>query len=707
MGITSSKAERCEALRLCKERKKFIKKAIDSRYDFAAAHLAYIRSLRNIGMALRRFAEAEVLLDTSSATEIDKTPTHSSHPSPSPPHLGDGGGGGGGAAASDGSPHQPPVSRLSYMRSGGTNAVTVSLNPSKIDISTRVYVDDVDSMSFSMPPPPPPPPPESASSWDYFDPADDNESFRFVGHDGFHVNFNDMSVRKQFNVKDSNIDGGSATPPDSAKKHQNGDDDDDLNSVAFNIESRTVEFNHGSDSAAGALICRTSESVLKEDSCLGEGEREDPSEFITHRAKDFLSSIKEIESRFFRASESGKEVSRMIEVNKIRVGYSETKGGSPASTLLCVNCCKGKTALVSHEPSHVTKVITWKRSTSSHSSSSQNPLAPRSKDDNDDSGSDFIEEFCMIAGSHSSTLDRLYAWERKLYDEVKASESIRKEYDRKCDRLRHQFAKDLKTHVIDRTRSLVKDLHSRIIVALHTVDSISKRIEKMRDEELQPQLLELIQGLNRMWKAMLECHHAQYITISLAYHLKKPTNGTHQEEAKKQIMDGLQHEIECFGLSFADMVNSHTSYVESINSWLQNCIIQPPERVKGRRPFSPRRAVAPPIFVICRDWSAGIQTLPAQQLSDAIKAFLSHLHQQQSAEEVDQKLTVSNDDGTKNDGVTEVNLGSMHSSLTKVLDGLTKFSEASLKMYEDIKQKSDTAQNVYSNYRPPPRAYSI
>lgn len=25
----------------------------------------------------------------------------------------------------------------------------------------------------------------------------------------------------------------------------------------------------------------------------------------------------------------------------------------------------------------------------------------------------------MIAGSHSSTMDRLYAWERKLYDEVK------------------------------------------------------------------------------------------------------------------------------------------------------------------------------------------------------------------------------------------------------------------------------------------------
>lgn len=67
---------------------------------------------------------------------------------------------------------------------------------------------------------------------------------------------------------------------------------------------------------------------------------------------------------------------------------------------------------------HATKIITWKRTTSSRSSSSRNPLATM-KDDSDDSGSDFIEEFCMISGSHSSTLDRLYAWERKLYDEVK------------------------------------------------------------------------------------------------------------------------------------------------------------------------------------------------------------------------------------------------------------------------------------------------
>lgn len=48
--------------------------------------------------------------------------------------------------------------------------------------------------------------------------------------------------------------------------------------------------------------------------------------------------------------------------------------------------------------------------------------------------------------------------------------------------------------MIDKTRAVVKDLHSRVSVVIQAVDAISKRIEKIRDEELQPQLVELIQG---------------------------------------------------------------------------------------------------------------------------------------------------------------------------------------------------------------------
>lgn len=53
-----------------------------------------------------------------------------------------------------------------------------------------------------------------------------------------------------------------------------------------------------------------------------EVEREDESEFITHRAKEFVPSVKEIEQRFIRAAEAGDEVARMLETDKVRLSVS-------------------------------------------------------------------------------------------------------------------------------------------------------------------------------------------------------------------------------------------------------------------------------------------------------------------------------------------------------------------------------------------------
>ena len=77
---------------------------------------------------------------------------------------------------------------------------------------------------------------------------------------------------------------------------------------------------------------------------------------------------------------------------------------------------------------------------------------------------------------------------------MQASENVWKTYEEKSNLLRRQFARGLNVQLIDKTRAVVKDLHSRVSVAIQAVDAISKRIEKIRDEELQPQLIELIQG---------------------------------------------------------------------------------------------------------------------------------------------------------------------------------------------------------------------
>lgn len=42
-----------------------------------------------------------------------------------------------------------------------------------------------------------------------------------------------------------------------------------------------------------------------------------------------------------------------------------------------------------------------------------------SRDDGNEDGGKHSEDSFIISGSHKSTLDRLYAWEKKLYEEVK------------------------------------------------------------------------------------------------------------------------------------------------------------------------------------------------------------------------------------------------------------------------------------------------
>ncbi|XP_026434363.1 nitrate regulatory gene2 protein-like [Papaver somniferum] len=680
MGITNSKSKKSQALKLCKERKRFIKKAIDSRYALSVSHLSYIESLKTIGIALRQFVEVE--------EHDNKTPlSNYSYPSPSPSPTQS-------AETMDSLLHSH--SSVSYMRTSASPAVTVKIDPVEEDGSFHT---------------PLPPPHTTNSSWDFLDANDELEEYgslsrlrRFsldnvspVSEKKENTNFEKVGLKAscEISVEEKRCDfqqrGNKIS--DSENSYGQRKSNGGLVMSKVNSPGEARDLGLDSDGSKEALVGK-----VDKQSCEGRG---DPSRFITHGGKDFLSSIKDIENRFFRASECGKEVSRMLETNKVVSKFSDGEGTSGASIFLValhLACCHRGLDLTSQEPpKQVTKAITWYRSLSSQSSSSRNRLTSASRDDGYESGSDFNEEFSMITGSHSSTLDRLYAWEMKLYAEVKASECVKKKYDQKCNQLRYQFARDASAEMVDKTRAVVKDLHSQIRVGLHATDTIAKRIEKMRDEEVKPQLVELIQGFIRMWKTMLECHQAQYITITLAYHSKSSTTQACGEQYR-QALNHLQRAIGCFITSFAGGIDAHKSYVEAVNGWLQNCILLPRERFKGRRVFSPRRALAPPIFVLCRDWSVGIKALPSRGVVHAFEALFSVLHQlekEQKKQEHLDKRNGPNGDDTKNDKPS--NMIVIHPNLNIALDRLTKFTEASLKMCECIRQASEMAEVAYTN----------
>lgn len=72
-------------------------------------------------------------------------------------------------------------------------------------------------------------------------------------------------------------------------------------------------------------------------------------------------------------------------------------------------------------------------------------------------------------------------------------EKMRVIHDMKVRKLKHLDERGAEAHKVDSTRTLIRGLSVKIGMAIQVVDKISVTINKIRDEELWPQLNELIQ----------------------------------------------------------------------------------------------------------------------------------------------------------------------------------------------------------------------
>lgn len=328
MGSSPSKAGGGEdALALCKERLRRIRRAIDSRDALSAAHLSYTHSLRGVGTALRRYAEAANLSPESSLSisEAGRSPSRSSMASPSPSRAAEADNTGGSPSpmltmhrGGDRLASPSSAARVHCMKAAGTAPLTFTVDPSAAE-----FVGQESPVSAFVPPPLPLPSEEMCTSWDFFDAAG---AARANNVDGLTLNFDRLKgLRESWEAEPVALSEEPANR--STRMHSESEIADD-NTVP---KQETKATQRGISKASG-LVAASDEGASSEQVVpkVEEGdskreshtETEDPSEFITHRAKDFVSSMKEIETRFIRAAEAGNEVSRMLETKKIRLDIS-------------------------------------------------------------------------------------------------------------------------------------------------------------------------------------------------------------------------------------------------------------------------------------------------------------------------------------------------------------------------------------------------
>ncbi|XP_073128202.1 uncharacterized protein [Henckelia pumila] len=410
--------------------------------------------------------------------------------------------------------------------------------------------------------------------------------------------------------------------------------------------------------------------------------------------KGDLEVVREIQLQFERASESGSELSKFLEVGKLP--YKRRHGVNHVSSKML------HLPMVSSQPS--TSNMT------------------------DPAFLDADQEVETRSRNLSSTLHKLYLWEKKLYEEVKAEEKMRVLHDRKSRKLKHLDERGAEASKVDATRTLVRSLSTKIKIAIQVVDKISVKINNLRDEELWPQLNDFIQGLTTMWKSMLECHRNQCQAIGDAKRLDAIAFRKHFSDAHFEATRQFERDLVNWTLRFSYWVDAQKGFVRALNSWLRNCLLYVPEETAdGIVPFSPGRIGAPPVFVVCNQWWQSMERISEKEVVGSMRDFASNVLQlwDRDKAEMRQRMLVNKDDrkiknldkedlkiqkeilaldkrmvllnSTNENGMPSTGHavyqsettkgGSLQASLQHVLEAMEGFTSNSLKVYEELLQR--------------------
>ncbi|GMP79460.1 hypothetical protein CsSME_00034993 [Camellia sinensis var. sinensis] len=336
-----------------------------------------------------------------------------------------------------------------------------------------------------------------------------------------------------------------------------------------------------------------------------------------HGTRDLQEAVTEIRDDFATASSFGKEVAMLLEAGKVPY---QPRFSLHKVILSRIAYMVAPSLSSSHPPSRRSVRYTFR-------------TMKLAKSYYEDLGKNTNMKPCNL----SSTLEKLYVWEKKLYKEVKDEERLRVIYEKQCKMLKVLDDRGAESSKIDATRASVRKLLTKLNVCVKAVETISSRIQKLRDEELQPQVTELIYGLRRMWKTMLKCHQKQFQAIMESKTSLRANTRSRRDSNLRATIE-LEMELRAWFNRFSEWIKTQKSFIESLNGWLLRCLVhEPEESPDGIVPFSPGRIGAPPIFVICNDWFQAMETISEIGAPNAIRNFASSLLQLWEKQDEEQK----------------------------------------------------------------------
>lgn len=231
-----------------------------------------------------------------------------------------------------------------------------------------------------------------------------------------------------------------------------------------------------------------------------------------------------------------------------------------------------------------------------------------------------------------------------------------------------------------------------------------------------------------MWKSMLECHHCQCEAIREARILGSVGSRKKGGDGHLMATKQLEQELINWTFQFSSWISAQKGYVRALNNWLLKCLLyEPEETADGIVPFSPGRIGAPPIFVICNQWSQALDRISEKEVVDSMHVFTMSVLQvweqdklemhrqmvdnkdlerkvrnldrddqklQKQIQALERKMVLATGEG-KGLSVSENIIyqsdksSSLQASLQRIFESMERFTDESVRAYEELLQRSE------------------
>ncbi|KAG8100307.1 hypothetical protein GUJ93_ZPchr0013g36483 [Zizania palustris] len=625
MGCAQSKEDAEGAVSRCRERKHLLRAGVEARHALSGAHAGHAAALKNVGAALSDYASGEgeahdemVVRSGSAAAAMvssggkSKTVVDAALalalPPPPPPLPPGAGEDAGPLMRSMSAPDLHLQQAIKKKPSGEAPIVEEEEDGEREGEADDASRRGEEEAQLKLPPPPPPtqrsPPSRSPPPL----PPDTEHK----ASDGGSWNEYIFGSQDGIQVPPPTLDTTAAEPSAAAEQREPAPEEQP---PPLQLSTAAKEIAEGKRPATETLTRR---ALTQKAARKGEGKKGRAVMLVPPQPARLGDILHALDDHFLNASQSAHEVSKMLEAARMHYqsNFAETRG------------------FVDHS-ARVMQVITWNRSFKGI------PQPENAKNELDD------DEW----ETHATVLDKLLAWEKKLCHEVKEFEVIKMEYQQKLAVLNRKKQRGVASSSLEKTKSVVSHLHTKYVVDMQTMESTIAEINRLRDQQLYPKLLELVKGMWHMWDAMYIHHKEQLkiITKLKSFDISVAARETSEQHHDRTLQ--LWNIVQEWHTQFDRFMTYQKQYVGSLYGWIKLNVIPIDTNLKPNSNSSQQHeTTTPPIKRLLHFWHDILEKLPDEAAKKAINTFAEVIRTILVHQEDELKLRVKIGDISRENG---------------------------------------------------------